>query len=181
MGRLLALPAIIRLGWKWLQVTNTLAYNGMELMTTVKKFCDIWRRWRKNSSKYLTTVAADYLSYWRQGILSKWHSLEWHLEEWRPARHHNVLTNQYISMTFHFTEWHFTKCHSSDLIFTMSFTIILLSFCWMSILWRHSTICIKCHSAHVIILNVILLNVLNVILLTSLYLMSFFWMSFYRL
>jgi hypothetical protein len=34
----LALPANIRLGWKYLTVTNTLAYYGTELITTIKSF-----------------------------------------------------------------------------------------------------------------------------------------------
>ncbi len=35
-GRLLALPSIIRLGLKWLTVTNTLTYYSTELITAVK-------------------------------------------------------------------------------------------------------------------------------------------------
>jgi hypothetical protein len=37
-GRLQALPANNRLEWKLLTVTNTLAYQGMELITTAKSF-----------------------------------------------------------------------------------------------------------------------------------------------
>jgi hypothetical protein len=29
----------IRLGWKWLTITITLAYNGRRLIVSVKKFC----------------------------------------------------------------------------------------------------------------------------------------------
>ncbi len=34
-GKLLALPAHISLGWRWLQVTNTLAYYDMEWNSTL--------------------------------------------------------------------------------------------------------------------------------------------------
>jgi hypothetical protein len=37
-SRLLDLPANIRPKWKWQKVTNTLAYYGTELITTVKSF-----------------------------------------------------------------------------------------------------------------------------------------------
>jgi hypothetical protein len=37
-GKLLALTANIRLGWRWRTVTNTLAYCSKELNTSVKKF-----------------------------------------------------------------------------------------------------------------------------------------------
>ncbi len=36
--RVLSLPVNIRLGWKRLIVTNTLAYCGAEIVTTVKSF-----------------------------------------------------------------------------------------------------------------------------------------------
>jgi hypothetical protein len=38
MGRLLALLANIRLGWKWLTMTNALAYCNTESVATVKSF-----------------------------------------------------------------------------------------------------------------------------------------------
>jgi hypothetical protein len=37
-GRLVALPANIRLGWKWLTVINTLVYYGPNFITVVKNF-----------------------------------------------------------------------------------------------------------------------------------------------
>ncbi len=37
-GRLLDVPSYIRLGWKWLTVTNTLAYYCTEYNVPVKSF-----------------------------------------------------------------------------------------------------------------------------------------------
>jgi hypothetical protein len=37
-GKIAALLANIRLGWKWMPVKNTLAYYDTELITAVKKF-----------------------------------------------------------------------------------------------------------------------------------------------
>ncbi len=37
-GRLLALPVNFRPGWKWLTVTNTVAYYGKEFVMAVRKF-----------------------------------------------------------------------------------------------------------------------------------------------
>ncbi len=37
-GRVLALPTNISLGWKWLTLTNTLAYYATEFITAVKSF-----------------------------------------------------------------------------------------------------------------------------------------------
>ncbi len=38
LNNLLALLSNIRLGWKWLTVTDTTAYYGTELITAVKGF-----------------------------------------------------------------------------------------------------------------------------------------------
>ena len=37
-GRLLDLPSNIRLGWKWIEVANTLAYYKTTTITAVKGF-----------------------------------------------------------------------------------------------------------------------------------------------
>ncbi len=38
LGQAPALPAMIRLGWKWLTMKNTLAYYGTELITALQSF-----------------------------------------------------------------------------------------------------------------------------------------------
>ncbi len=38
LGWLVALPKNVRLGWKWMEVANTLAYYNMATITTVKFF-----------------------------------------------------------------------------------------------------------------------------------------------
>ncbi len=54
MGRLLPLHGNIRLGWKLLTVTNTLAYYDVGFITAVKGYLVISRRqWRQKKKVFL--------------------------------------------------------------------------------------------------------------------------------
>ncbi len=46
-GRLLALFANIRLGWKWMEVSNTLANNNTATITAVKSFTQYFKTFSK--------------------------------------------------------------------------------------------------------------------------------------
>ncbi len=61
-GKFLTSFTNVRLGWKCLAVTNSLAYYSKKLITTVKKFDYNVRRFKKNN---LTRVkVTDTLAYY---------------------------------------------------------------------------------------------------------------------
>ncbi len=58
--RPLALPVNIRLGWKWLTATNTLAYDDTGFITDVKGFLEETLEVAKKSNQYFFFFFASY-------------------------------------------------------------------------------------------------------------------------